>query len=110
MTGQDEGLRVIVAVTRDGHPELYDELRRVPAKFRAERLRTLATMALQGAAAQAPRMTAPASGAITQGQEHSAPQKPAEPIMSEEELRAAREAEELARRKDEMKQALRKGF
>ncbi|NLC21099.1 MAG: hypothetical protein GX771_04215 [Halomonadaceae bacterium] len=45
---EDESLRVIVAVTRSGHPELFDELAKIPAKYRAERLRTMGLITLRG--------------------------------------------------------------
>lgn len=43
MAGRDEVIRAVVKISARTHPELYDELKGVDERGRAERIRTLAT-------------------------------------------------------------------
>jgi hypothetical protein len=69
---EDDSMRVIVAVTRDGHPELFDELAKIPAKFRAERLRTMGLISLRGSTVPA-AITAFPAHTIAQGSGDAVP-------------------------------------
>ncbi|TXF11182.1 hypothetical protein [Pelomicrobium methylotrophicum] len=52
-------MRIVVVVTETGSPELYKALQGTPARQRAERLRTLATVGLVSISAQVRREEQP---------------------------------------------------
>lgn len=64
MSDDDDKIRMVVRVSRDAHPELYEELQQRSQYQRPERLRSLATAALLGrsAAARAPVESAKRTG------------------------------------------------
>ncbi len=48
MSKEEDSIRLVVMVTKDSHPELFDELYKRERSYRAERIRTLATLSLLG--------------------------------------------------------------
>ncbi len=62
MSEDNDMIRMVVKVSRDAQPELYEELSQRTPKNRAERFRTLAAMALMGRSVQSaePQSVGPA--------------------------------------------------
>jgi len=58
------GIRIVLTITTQASPELFAALQEVPARLRAERVRTLATL---GLAAVRGGIGSPAIGPVTEG-------------------------------------------
>lgn len=90
---ESDFIRVIVKVSKEGHPELYEDLLPIPQKFRAERLRSHYLKSLQGVVAH----------------QVEAPRKQEEPLAKEE-SKEDEASRVLAEKRVSMKQALRGTF
>src|SRR5690554_3672028 len=108
MSNEEDTIRLVVKVTKDGHPELYEELSQRPQSFRAERIRMLAALSLMGAAM--PHVGLAAATPTRPGAPALPPQPEQAPEVDPEEEARRREQEELERKRHELKNSLRKGF
>jgi len=108
MSEVSDRIRLVVLVTRDGQPELFEELEKRPPKYRTERLRNLAMMGLRDSKGLIPVQLAdnPAAqvGQNTYPVAAAPSPKPLHDAVAEEEA-AARAAEEaaIAKRRDRLK-------
>lgn len=110
MSDDEDKIRLVVLVTKDGHPELFDELRKRSQSFRAERLRTLATFSLLGVQVGPVAAAGMPGGGQTATAPGTAAAPNAEPRVNPEEEAKRREQEALAERKRGFKDSLRDTF
>lgn len=108
MSNDEDSIRLVVMVTKDSHPELFNELRKRDRSFRAERIRTLATISLMGVQAGVGVAAAPPS--IAQTEAPSAAVTARGEKVDPEEERLRREQEQLEQRKRGFKDSVKLGF
>lgn len=108
MSNNQDSIRLVVMVTKDSHPELFSELLKRDRSFRAERIRTLATISLMGV--QVGAGGAPVHPVAAKTEASSAAEPARDSQVDPEEERRRREQELLDQRKRGFKDSVKLGF
>lgn len=107
---EEDLFKVVVKVTKEGHPELYNELASVGRVHRAERMRMLSTLALWQSQASDERTSLPRPSAVAAEKPRRSPAPQATPAVDPEEEARRLEQERLEAKRRSFKDSLVVGF
>jgi len=107
---EEDLFRMVIKVTKEGHPELYSELASVGRVHRAERMRMLATMSLWHSQSGDERPAAPKPSADNPDKPRRVTAPQATPAVDPEEEARRLEQERLEAKRRSFKDSLVVGF